>query len=244
MGEVLVVLRSALFNAWFFGVTFVLGLGGIAVRWIAPLRALDYAKFWVRSVLAGARVICGIRVAVTGREHLPPGAALIVSQHQSALDTLVWALLVPRVSYVFKAELARIPLFGPMLVASGQIPLDRGASVAAVRKLLRAVDKAKAEERQIVIFPEGTRREVGEAGEIRAGFATVASRTGLPIIPVATDSGLVWGRRAFRKRPGCVHIYIGRPIRPDLPHPVLIETLKRRWRDSGLVPQPVDKLVD
>lgn len=178
------LLRSALFNAWFFGITFVLGLGGVAVRWLAPHRALDYAKFWVRMVLGGARVICGIRFVVTGLENLPSGPAVIVSQHQSAFDTLVWTRLVPNVSYVFKAELARIPLFGPMLLAAGQIPLDRGASVGAVRKLLKAVDRAKAEGRQIVIFPEGTRVPVGQDVALRGGFAMIGTRTGLPMVPV------------------------------------------------------------
>ncbi|HEY0911240.1 MAG TPA: lysophospholipid acyltransferase family protein, partial [Bradyrhizobium sp.] len=240
----MILLRSALFNLWFFGVTFVLGLGGIAVRWLAPHRALDYAKFWVRMVLGGARVICGIRFVLTGRENLPCGAALIASQHQSAFDTLVWASLVPNVSYVFKAELARIPLFGPMLLATGQIPLDRAASVATVRKLLKEVDRAKTEGRQIIIFPEGTRVAIGQDVELRGGFAMIAARTGLPIIPVATNSGRFWGRRAFRKRPGCVHIHVGEAISPDLRQEVLIQTLKQRWRAASLAENPVDKSVD
>ncbi len=240
----MILLRSALFNAWFFGITFVLGLGGVAVRWFAPHRALDYAKFWVRMVLGGARVICGIRFVLTGRENLPSGAALIASQHQSAFDTLVWTALVPNVSYVFKAELARVPLFGPMLLAAGQIPLDRGASIAAVRQLLKSVAQAKAQGRQIIIFPEGTRVPVGQDVQLRGGFAMIAARTGLPIIPVATDSGRFWGRRAFRKRPGCVRIHIGEPIAPDLPQEVLIRTLKQHWRTASLADTPVDKSVD
>jgi 1-acyl-sn-glycerol-3-phosphate acyltransferase len=240
----MILLRSAVFNAWFFGVTFVLGLGGVAVRWLAPRRALDYAKFWARVVLGGARVICGIRFVVTGRENLPAGPAVIVSQHQSAFDTLVWLRLVPNVSYVFKAELARIPLFGPMLLAAGQIPLDRGASVGTVRKLLKAVDRAKTEGRQIVIFPEGTRVPVGQDVKVRGGFAMIGTRSGLPIIPVATDSGRFWARRAFRKRPGCVHIHIGEAIPSDLPQEVLIRTVKQRWREASFADNPVDKSVD
>ena len=145
---------------------------------------------------------------------------------------------------MYKAELAKIPLFGPMLVAAGQIPLDRGASLTSVRKLLREAQRAKAEARQIVIFPEGTRVETGEQVEIRPGFSLIASRTGLPVIPVATDSGLFWGRRAFRKRPGRVHIHIGKPIAPTLPQAVLVDILKQRWCEAGLARPPVDKSVD
>jgi 1-acyl-sn-glycerol-3-phosphate acyltransferase len=214
----------------------------VFVRLFTPDRALDLARFWAGLVLDGARVICGIRVAVTGA--VPTGPALIASQHQSAFDTLIWLRLVPKVAYVYKAELARIPLFGPMLVAAGQIPLDRDASLATVRSLLRAAQRAKAEGRQIVIFPEGTRMAVGEEGKIRAGFSLLAARTGLPVIPVATDSGRLWSRRAFRKHPGCVHIHIGAPIPPELPQQILIDTLKQRWREAGLADKPVDKLVD
>lgn len=238
------LIRSAIFNLWFFGSTFVLGLVGVGLRRFAPGRSLDFARFWARAVLAGARVICGITVDVQGLERVPPGAALIASQHQSAFDTLIWMRLLPRPSYVFKAELARIPLFGPMLVASGQIPVDRGGSVAAIRGLLREVERAKHDGRQIVIFPEGTRVEIGQDAEIRGGFAAIAARTKLPIIPVATDSGRFWGRRAFRKRPGCVHIRIGEIIPPDLPQSVLVQTLRQRWRESELTAGAVDNSVD
>ena len=238
----MIVVRSALFNAWFFGITFVLGLIGVFVRAFANQHTLALARLWAGMVLDGARLLCGIRVEVTGT--VPTGAALIASQHQSAFDTLIWARLAPRVAYVYKAELARIPLFGPMLVGSGQIPVDRGASLATMRNLLREVQRAKREERQIVIFPEGTRMPIGVAGEIKPGFSLIASRTGLPVIPVATDSGRFWGRRAFRKLPGCVHIHIGEPISPDLPQTVLVETLQQRWRDAGLAGKPVDNMVD
>ena len=239
----MIFLRSALFNAWFFGVTFVLGLAGVLVRAFAkPDTVLELARLWAGMVLDGARVICGIRVEVTGT--VPTEAALIASQHQSAFDTLIWARLVPRVAYVYKAELARIPLFGPMLAGSGQIPIDRGASLKTVRNLLRGAERAKLDNRQIVIFPQGTRVAVGVEGEIKPGFSLIASRTGLPIIPVATDSGRLWGRRAFRKLPGCVHIHIGEPIAPDLPQAMLVSMLKQRWRDAGLLSNPVDNLVD
>ena len=202
------------------------------------------ARSWAALVLGGAAALCGIRVAVAGREHLPTeGAALIASQHQSAFDTLIWLRLLPRASYVFKAELARIPLFGPLLVPAGQIPVDRGASFSAVRSLLRGADRAKADRRQIVIFPEGTRVAPGVAAELRPGIAALAARTGLPVIPVATDSGLYCGRRAFRKVPGTIRIMVGAPIPPGLPQAGLIAAIQDRWRNAGLAAEPVDKAV-
>lgn len=227
------ILRSLLFNTWFFGATLAYGTVGIGVRLWAPRRALALAQAWARTVLWGARVICGIRIAVTGRENLPGGAALIASQHQSAFDTLVWLTLVPQVSYVFKAELAQVPLFGPLLVPAGQIPLDRAAGMAAVRTLLRGAGRAAEAGRQIVIFPEGTRVAPGETVPLRGGIAALANRTGLPIIPVATDSGRCWGRRAFRKHPGTIHVAIGPPIPPGLGQAAVLESLSRAWANAA-----------
>ncbi len=237
-------LRSLLFNIWFFAATLGMGLLGVPVRWFARRHALWVAQSWAALVLGGAAALCGIRVAVVGREHLPTeGAALIASQHQSAFDTLVWLRLVPRAAYVFKAELARIPLFGSLLVPAGQIPVDRGASFSAVRSLLRGADRAKADGRQIVIFPEGTRVAPGTEAELRPGIAALAARTGLPVIPVATDSGRYWGRRAFRKTPGVIRIVVGPPIPPGLSQKALIVAIKEYWRQEGLLAGSVDNFV-
>lgn len=240
----MIVLRSALFNAWFFGTTALLGAVGIFVRAGLPSRTLGLARLWARTVLFGARWICGIDVDITGLEQLPAGAALLASQHQSAFDTLIWVVQLPKCSYVFKAELADTPLFGPMLEASGQIPIDRGASIAAVRSLIRGTLAAKAAGRQIVIFPEGTRVAPGVKSEIRGGFSLIASRTGLPIYPVSTDSGLYWGRRSFVKRPGRVRIHVGEPIPPTLSGADLVATLERRWHEAIPTAPIVDNSVD
>ena len=242
MSNSLTTLRSALFNVWFFLVTMVVAGAGTPCRWIGRRHALRFAQIWAGLLLDGARVICGIRVVVTGWEHLPPGGPmLIASQHQSAFDTLIWLRLLPRVAYVFKAELSRVPLFGPLLIPAGQIPVARGG-INAVRTLLRGGDRAKADNRQIVVFPEGTRVRPGEDVPLRPGIALLANRTGLPVFPVATDSGLLWGRRAFNKRPGVIHIAIGPPIPPDLPQAEMVAALRARWRDaeaSMVVDKPV-----
>ena len=224
--------RSAIYNAWFVGATIGLGLFGVAVRMFARERSLWLARLWSRALLGGARIICGIRIEVVGRENLPDGAALIASQHQSAFDTLIWLLIVPRVSYVYKSELGDIPLVGPLLEASGQIKLDRGASFAAVKSLLRGADRAVADGRQIVIFPEGTRVAPGVDAEMRPGVAALAARTGLPVIPVATDSGRLWGRQAFLKRAGIVHIVIGPSIAPRQGQAALLAALRQGWIDG------------
>jgi 1-acyl-sn-glycerol-3-phosphate acyltransferase len=228
------ILRSAAFNLYFFTLTFVLALlVGVPLRLFAPARVIDLARFWARLVVGGLRLICGISYRVTGREHLPQGAMLIASQHQSAFDTLVWLMLVPRPSYVVKQELSRVPLFGPLLRAGGQILVDRSAGAAALRSLITQSNRAIAEGRQVVIFPEGTRTAPGTIAKLQPGVVALAAASHLPVIPVATDSGRHWGRRAFRKRAGTIHVAIQPPLPPDLPRPLLIERLERAWREGG-----------
>jgi 1-acyl-sn-glycerol-3-phosphate acyltransferase len=170
-------------------------------------------------------------VRVTGLEYLPrDGAALLASQHQSAFDTLVWLTIVKRPSYILKRELTRIPLFGPMLLAAGNIAVDRSAGAAALRGVLAATAEARDAGRQILIFPEGTRVAPGARVKLQPGIAAIAARLGLPVIPVATDSGLHWGRRAFTKYPGVIHVAIGPPIAAGTPRPALLEAIEAHWR--------------
>ena len=226
----MILLRSTVFNILFFAISLVMTLLATAVRIIAPERVLDAAILWARCLVVSARIVCGIRLDVRGLEHIPHGAALIASRHQSAFDTFVWLTLLPRCCYVFKRELSRIPLFGPLIGAAGMIAVDRDGGGSAIRELLREADRAVREQRQMVIFPEGTRGEPGAPVVLQAGIAAMASRTRLPVIPVSTDSGLYWGRKAFRKLPGTVRIVVGQPIPPQIERKALMRAL-----EDGLV---------
>ena len=224
-------LRSALFNLYFFGTTFVLTLVGTAVRLVAPHRVMSIAMLWARTQVGGARHICGIRLEVSGRTYLPAdGPALIASRHQSAFDTMVWLTLVPRCCYVLKQELMHIPLFSDLIRATGMIAVDRAGGAAALRHLLRSADQAVRDNMQIVIFPEGTRAEPNAALPLQPGIAALAARTKLPVIPVITDSGQCWGRRAFRKQPGVVHIQILPPIAAGIARETLMRELDAALR--------------
>jgi 1-acyl-sn-glycerol-3-phosphate acyltransferase len=242
----LTFLRALFFNAWFFGLTTIMGVAALPVRAFARDRAYAYARTWIRLVLWGARVLCGIRIEVSGAEYLPlDHAALIASEHQSAFDTLVWLTLVPRASYVMKQELTRVPLFGPMLKPAGMIPVDRGGGAQALRALLQATSTARGAGRQIVIFPQGTRVAPGVDVTLQPGIAAVARHLGAPVIPVATDSGLCWGRRAFMKRRGTIHIALGAPIAAGTGRGALLGAIQAHWRDAASRGyRPVDKSVE
>lgn len=238
------LLRSALFNAYFFGTTFVLTVIGTVARLVAPHLVLPVAMLWARLLVDGARWICGIQLEVSGRRWLPTaGPALIASRHQSAFDTIVWLTLLPRCCYVLKQELLSIPLYGGLVRRTGMIAVDRSAGAAAIRHLLREADRAVREERQIVIFPEGTRAEPGAMLKLQPGVAALAARTGLPVIPVITDSGLCWGRRSFNKRAGVIHIQILPPIAAGTPREMVMQELDRDLRkEIGQTVEAVDNI--
>lgn len=236
------VLRSALFNAAFFAFTAVAGLVCLPLLLVLDRGAvLHMVSWWASRVLTLLHLLAGIRVRVMGEELLPrEGAAIIAAKHQSAFDTIVWLSLLPAAAYVLKRELLAIPVYGWWAAAAGMIPVDRSAGASALLSLLRAAERAAAEGRQIVIFPEGTRVSPGERRRYQPGVVALYERLGLPVIPVATDSGRFWGRRAFRKRAGTITLSVLPPIQPGLPRAEFlrrledaIETETQRLLDSG-----------
>ena len=214
-------MRAGLFAVWFFAVTLVVATAAwvtILLRRPAPGLATrrlmrPVTRRWSRWVLAGLGPICGIRWRIDHAAELPRGAALIAAQHQSTFETLLWMAILPDPAFVMKVELGRLPLFGPLARRSGMILVDRSAGAAALVGMLRGADTAFAEGRQVVIFPEGTRALPGEPPVLHSGVAALARRAPVAVIPVTTDSGRVWGRGRFDKRPGTIRI----SVLPSLP---------------------------
>jgi 1-acyl-sn-glycerol-3-phosphate acyltransferase len=232
-------LRSALFNLFFFGSTFVLSVPAALISLVAPGQVIGWARLWARLQIGAARVICGIRVQVSGWENLPPAPVLIASRHESTFDVLFWIARLPAACFVVKQELAQIPLFGRCIRTVGMISVDREAGGAAMRMLLRGGDRAKAEGRHIVIFPEGTRVDPDEHPPLQPGVAALASRTGLPVVPVMTDSGRYWGRLAFRKLPGTIRIVIQPPLVAPPGREAVLQALRAAFEPGKLVDKSV-----
>jgi 1-acyl-sn-glycerol-3-phosphate acyltransferase len=209
----MILLRSAAFNIVMFATGAGLSLYGRAIMRSRPDALIGLGTLWARISLAALRTLCRIDIDVAGREFLPrSGPALIAAQHQSAFDTLVWLTLLRHPAYVLKQELLRLPLLGPLLVPSGFIAVDRAGGGPALRKMLNHCRAAAAAGRPIVIFPEGTRVAPGERGAMQPGIVALSKALDLPIIPAATDSGLYWGKTAFRKFPGRIRIKIYPPL--------------------------------
>ncbi|MBK1658005.1 lysophospholipid acyltransferase family protein [Paracraurococcus ruber] len=240
-------LRSLLFNIAFWGTTIGFGLICLPLM-LAPRRWLLLPmRVYALIVIGWLRLLCGVRLVVDGRENLPQGPGLVAAKHQSAFDTIVWFALLPDAAYVLKRELLFIPIWGWYCWKTRHIAVDRAAGANALRHLVKAGKAAVAEGRQVVIFPEGTRVAPGLRVGVQPGIVALAAATALPVVPVATDSGLVWGRRAFRKQPGTITIRVRPAIPPGLSRPVLVTRLEAAIElaedSTGQVPL-VDKPVE
>ena len=180
-------------------------LAGLASR---PA-AFWLARAWARVMLRWTEIACGIRYEVEGREHVPAGPAVIMAKHQSAWETLFLEATFPYQCWIIKRELVWLPFVGWGLVALRAIAIDRKSGVLAREQIVQQGSKLLAKGLWVTIFPEGTRVRVGQRGRYGIGGATLATRTGAPILPVAHNAGEFWGRNAFRKHAGTVQVVIG-----------------------------------
>ena len=178
-----------------------------------------FATGWLRTAILGARWILGIRVRVSGMEHLPDGStspAVLLAKHQSTLETFLLPTLMPHpLAYVFKRELLYVPFFGWAIGRLDMVHIDRSQRAAAFNKVVEQGKRLLSQGVWVTMFPEGTRTERGGQGKYKSGGTRLAVATGAPVIPIAVTSAKVWPRKAFIKRPGVVDVSIGRPIPSD-----------------------------
>ena len=203
------VLRSLLYAAIFYPLTALWVLGGIVAAAFGQRPTLSVVLSWVEIHHWLAKNVLGIHVRLEGK--IPPGPHLIAVKHQSMLETLEMVRISHLPVIVIKKELADIPLFGWMTRRYGVIPVERSAGAKALRALVDEGRQAVATGRPVIIYPEGTRVLVGETPELRSGFAALYRALGLAVVPVAVDSGRLWGR-SFVHRSGTVTMKVGETI--------------------------------
>jgi 1-acyl-sn-glycerol-3-phosphate acyltransferase len=214
----LAALRSALFMAWMvvtvvpYALAVLLAsifLRGDALYWICVA--------WLRAVIWGARVICGVQHRVHGMERLPsadPLAPLILApKHQSTWETFAFPTLMPHpLAYVFKRELLYIPFFGWAIGRLDMIHIDRSKRAEAWAKVAAQGKALLARGHWVIMFPEGTRTPRGAQGAYKSGATRLAVATGVPVVPIAVTSARCWPRKSLTLRPGVIEISIGLPI--------------------------------
>ena len=221
-------LRALAFNIAFFGVTALLGVAGLPLLLAPRSWVMHFGRFWARCVLALLKTIVGLDGEIRGLEHLPTGPCIISMKHQSAWDTLILPLILDDFAVVVKRELFFIPFYGWYAARAGSIAIDRRGGAGALRGMVAAARRAAAAGRQVVIFPQGTRTAPGQRLAYQPGVAALYLALDLPVVPVAVNSGLFWGRRSFVKRRGRIILAFLEPIPPGLPRREMMAELEAR----------------
>jgi 1-acyl-sn-glycerol-3-phosphate acyltransferase len=217
--------RSLLFNFLFYVTTTLYVVLGSPLlfaprRWAMAALA-NHARFelWLLKTIAGTKL------DVRGREKLPDGPCIVAAKHQSAWETFALIPLFRDPAYLMKRELFWIPFHGWFSHKFEMIPVDRDKGPAALRRMLREAKKRIADGREIIIFPEGTRRAPGAPPDYKTGIVLLYEALGVPCVPLALNSGLFWPRRSLERRHGTIVVEFLDPIPPGLPKDEFIKRL-------------------
>ncbi len=211
------LVRSVVFNVLFYLNTLFWLLVGIPT-FVMPYHAIIWvAKSWGRVNLVLLRVVVGLDCEVRGREKIPPGALIVASKHQSAWETFALLPLFDNPTFILKRELQWLPVFGWLTIKGRMVPVDRKKGSQALAAMAERARIELNDGRQLIIFPEGTRRPAGAEPRYRYGVAHLYAAGGVPCLPVALNSGVFWPRRrSLHLRPGTVVVEILDPIEPGL----------------------------
>lgn len=211
----MIVLRSIAFALVFYAGSLVCVLAALPASLRGDPSVRGHAVRWARLHRWCCRHLLGVEHRVEGV--LPDGPVLIACKHQSMYETIEMILIGRGPAIVLKHELATMPFWGKVATAYGAIPIVREGSASALRAMIRSGRAMIAEGRPILIFPEGTRVPPGEQPELKSGFAGLYRQLALPVVPIALDSGRLWPRKSFFKRPGIVTFRMGAVIPAGLP---------------------------
>jgi 1-acyl-sn-glycerol-3-phosphate acyltransferase len=233
----LIFLRSLVFNVLFY-LLLVIWLIIAIPTFLMPRQAiLAVARWWAHSNLLLMRIICGTRVEIRGVEKIPKGPLIVASKHQSMWETFALLQFFDQPLYIVKRELTWIPFFGWYIMKADMIGVERSARARALRDMTRRAGAAVREGRQLIIFPEGTRRPVEAPPHYKHGVAQVYKDSGVPCLPVALNSGLFWPRRTFMRYPGTLVVEFLDPLPPGLSRDDFVA------RVSMVIEEATDRIV-
>jgi 1-acyl-sn-glycerol-3-phosphate acyltransferase len=230
----MLAVRSALFNVILWTSVLVYAPLSLFTFAFPPPARYRFIKQWARFHIWLLRHLCRLDYRVEGRENLPDEAAVILSKHQSAWETLAYQLVFPRFSWVLKRELIWIPLFGWALALQQPIAIQRGTGRRAMEQVIKQGTSRLAAGVWVLIFPEGTRIPPRQRGRYRIGGALLASASGRPVVPVAHNAGTYWPRRGFIKQPGVIRVVIGPAIETRGRKPEEIIKLTEKWIEDTM----------
>jgi 1-acyl-sn-glycerol-3-phosphate acyltransferase len=225
----MILIRSILFNTAFYLNLIVQMLVFTPYYFLAPRdKAWFVPRFWSRSSLWLQEMLAGTKSEIGGLENLPDGPFILAPKHQSFWDAIAFFPYLKDPLYILKRELMWIPFFGWYILRMRMIPVDRGKRSVALKAVIKAtgVEMTRAN-RQLIIYPEGTRRAPGDAPSYKYGIVELYVGLGLPVVPVAHMAGLYWPRRRFLRFPGTIRARFLPPIEAGLDRDVFLARLIR-----------------
>ena len=225
----LLFLRSFVFHCLFYVSTAVLMLIWLPALVTGPRGAVqELGRQWGRTSLWLLEHICGLKHEIRGLENIPKGAVIVAAKHQSTWDTFTLPIFFPDFSFILKRELLFVPLFGLCLLRAEQIAIDRAKGRKVMPQLVAKAKALFAQDRQLFIFPEGTRRPAGAPPAYKFGVALIYHETGATVVPVVLNSGLFWPRHGFLIRSGVAVMEFLPPIAPGLEPRAFFTELQER----------------
>lgn len=224
----MLLIRSIAFAAVFYVGTTVMLLLGSPLLLGPRAWAMAGLRLHARASLSALRWIVGTTIEVRGRENLPAAPYLVAAKHQSAWETFALVPLFKDPALVMKAELGLIPFYGWFSIKFGHILVRRGRAAAALKGMIRDARDRAAQGREILIFPEGTRRAPLAAPDYKPGIVALYEGLGLPCVPMALNSGLFWPRRSLLRYPGTIVVEILQPLPPGMPRAAFKRELQER----------------
>lgn len=224
---------SLLFFLWLLIITPLFSLLAMLIAPLPPLKRYRLIARWSHLTIGGLRLLCGVRYQVSGLEHIPPQPAVFLSRHESAWETIAYQIILPPQVFVLKRSLLNIPFFGWGLRQMSPIAINRATAVAALRQIRRQGKQRLAQGFYVMVFPEGTRMPPGRSRRYFPGGAALAKEAGVPVVPIALDSGHCWGRNRFFKQRGLITVRIGEAIPTEDLSPEEINTRAKTWIESA-----------
>lgn len=215
--------RSTIFNIIFLSGTFLVCLALMPALFLPEAVVRRAFRAWFQALLWCLKYIAGVSYRVRG--HIPNTPEIFAAKHQSAFETFALYLLIPNAVFIVKQELLWVPVVGLFFPKQRMIAVGRGAKVSA-RNLDVLVKERLQGGYSVVLFPEGTRTDPGASPEYRRGIGFLYEKLLRPIYPIAMNSGVFWGRRAWQKKPGCITVSFLPPIAPGLSRDAFMGTLQ------------------
>lgn len=220
------MIRSCIFVLWAVGSMLVLGLLYFPAIILSRRWVIAGIRIWARGLRWGTRVLIGIQTDIRGLENLPEGPLIYASKHQCMYDTLLPFIILSDPAIILKKELLWYPVFGWYALRGGMIPIDRAGNVKTLKKMIRLARKRAEDGRQIIIYPEGTRRAPGADGDYKIGVFALYKDLDVPCVPVATNAGLCWPGKGMRLKRGRVVVEILKPLAAGLGRVDFMEQLE------------------